>query len=196
MRTLPELLIFYKEVFLPAYAELVGYVGDKPAQVLIEIENMSTHLIRSLDESESETLRAENLNKAYNHLVRLAIDCYKMLWAVVRDDFLEAEEIAIAAMADGITKPQFFLYKQEFKEMSKRARELEMSLVGTTPEGCLSAWSAAIYFGWDVIGKYKKEMIKIPSPIVLTGEDAPESYRAPFARATSIDEAIGELGVH
>ena len=35
-----ELFEFYKKEFIPAYSDLVGYIGDKPQQVLIELENV------------------------------------------------------------------------------------------------------------------------------------------------------------
>ena len=189
MITLPDFLRFYKEVFLLAYSELVGYLGDKPRQVLIEIENMSTHLVRSIDIDESESRRQENLQKAYNHLVRVTIDCYKILWIQVKEDILELKEIADAVLAD-ITKEEFYVKKQIFKDMCREARALEMTSVGNSPERCLEAYSAVVYYGWDIIKKYKTDIIMRGA---VTGEDPPIGYEAPFGKAASIDTEIEKL---
>jgi hypothetical protein len=190
---LRKMILFYDNTYMPAYSELVAYLGDKPVQGLIEIENLTTHLIRYLDDTESTEIRDENLKKAYNHLVRVTLDCYKTLWLQVKTDLLEVEDIATAILSDGLNKGDFFILKQEFKELSKKARTTEMSLVGTAPENCLDAYSETIYFGWNIIAKYKKEIIMRQPLHDTTGEDPPDSYRPHFVRATDVDEGIEEL---
>ncbi len=42
-----ELFEIYQKKFLPAWADLVAYRADKPAQILIEIENTFAHIMQA-----------------------------------------------------------------------------------------------------------------------------------------------------
>ena len=65
--------------FLVSYADCIAYLGQKPIEVLIEIESAFMHFSVYSNEKESE-IKEENLQKAYNHIVRATLDCQKLIW--------------------------------------------------------------------------------------------------------------------
>ena len=78
-----DFIKFYKEVFLPVYADVVIFLNDKPIQILVEIENIFSHLMIFFDKKNPRDERIDNLNKAYNHLLRVTLDSYKILWVEI-----------------------------------------------------------------------------------------------------------------
>lgn len=189
--SLANFLCFHKEAYLPIYSDLVGYLGDKPRQVLVEIENIFTHFVRYSDQREEDGAREENLKRAYNHLVRVTIDCYKILWVEIKNDMVELRNIALEG---GMSQADFFVKKQEFKEKTMQARALEMESVGIHPQDCIAAYEEVINLGWDILKNFKDELIQHQtSGWSNVGEDPPASYRAPFCRTSSIDDGVDEL---
>ncbi len=75
-----HLFDFYRERFIPAYADLVGYVGGKPLQVSNELDNVLSHLAQCYNPNFDDAKKNENVDKALNHLTRVTLDCYKLLW--------------------------------------------------------------------------------------------------------------------
>lgn len=201
---LRKLVDFYRTSYFPIYSDLVGYLGDKPRQVLVETENLLTHIICFIDEDLSSDKRDENLRKAYNHLVRVTIDCYKILWVAVRDDILEVEAIQEQLAQNGMSQSQFFAYKQRFKELSKEARRVEMENIGSTPEACIEAYGKVIEYGWSIIGEAKKRIInsqpsgefEASSSSCSSGEMPPKTFiskNEKLSRPDDIDESLEEL---
>jgi hypothetical protein len=80
-----KLFEFYKKEFIPAYSDLVGYIGDKPRQVLIELENVLSHLSQLFNPKVTPEEKSVNLQKANGHLLRVTLDCYKLLWINLLD---------------------------------------------------------------------------------------------------------------
>jgi len=76
---------FYKDEFIPAYSDLVGYMGDKPQQVLIELENVLSHISQYFNPEINPEKVEINLHKAYDHLHRVTLDCYKLLWVIIHE---------------------------------------------------------------------------------------------------------------
>ena len=86
-----EVFEFYRTEFVPAYSDLVGYIGDKPLQMVIELENTFAHISQYFNPELNIQNKDKNLAKAYDHLVRVTLDCYKLLWVTVHEE-LEAIE--------------------------------------------------------------------------------------------------------
>ncbi len=192
--SIDEFIRFYKETHLPIYSDVVGYLGDKPRQILVEIENIFTHYVRWSDASESAENRSENLKRAHNHLVRVTIDCYKILWIEIKNDIVELDGIQQGMADSGVSSVEFFAKKQEFKQLSMHARSLEMAYIGTKPTECIAVYEAVINLGWDILGKFKDLLIRHQaSKTVCTGDDPPTHYSPPFKLASTIEEGINEL---
>ncbi|MBD3843616.1 MAG: hypothetical protein IE909_17410, partial [Campylobacterales bacterium] len=131
--TLENYTNFYHYTFKPAYADLVAVIADKPQQIIFEIENSYSHLMVYLSNNSdiSEETKKSNLNKAFNHLVRATMDCYKILWTEI-SDFLDniMEENVTRAFAFNADQAQILNTWNEFKKKAQKARQEEMESVG------------------------------------------------------------------
>lgn len=144
--TKDELISFYKNNFLPIYADVVAMLADKPQQIVFEIENTFSHLMVMLEHDETDqTLSHKNLDKAYNHLVRATLDSYKILWSEM-SNFLD--EI----IKDRHTRYSSFNGKDHeileswnnFKKKALEARQHEMKEVGKDQLLTISKYKDAI----------------------------------------------------
>ncbi len=79
-----DIFDLYRQRFIPVYADFVALTTIKPQQILIEQENILAHISQYLNIELSEELREENLQKAYNHMVRVTLDMHKLVWAELR----------------------------------------------------------------------------------------------------------------
>lgn len=68
---------FYEERFLPVYNNLVSTTGDKSIQVIIEESHALAHIVRANTVPASYE---ENMNKAFAHIYRAALDSVKIMW--------------------------------------------------------------------------------------------------------------------
>lgn len=71
---------FYRETFLPAYSDVVGTIVKKPKQIQTELENTLAHIAQYFNPNLNADTRENNAKKAYDHLQRATLDCYKILW--------------------------------------------------------------------------------------------------------------------
>jgi len=153
---LNDFLDFYQKTFLPIYGDLVAFLNDKPVQILIEIENIFSHLIVFLNENNPEKKRIDNLQKAYNHILRATLDSYKILWVEMSkfiDSLILNEEkrkFTINLNEDELLK----LWKN-FKKSSENARKLELSNIGENNiQSAITEYSKAIEIGKNIINHY------------------------------------------
>ncbi len=121
-----ELVDLYENIFKPAYADLVAYIGDKPIDILIEIENTLSHIFVALNDNEQEEIRKSNIEKAYNHLIRATLDCYKLLWVKLNEDIDRIFEIKTKRLALNISEYELIKLRNSFKEKAKEARKAEL----------------------------------------------------------------------
>ena len=80
---LEEIFKSYTEKVAPIYTYLVALKGKKPVQVLVEIENVFSHISQAVQGRNKQ----DNLERAKNHLERLHIDLYKLLLVEVNSLF-------------------------------------------------------------------------------------------------------------
>ena len=71
---------------------MVGYIGDKPHQIVIELENSFAHISQYFNPELDIQDKDKNLAKAYDHLVRATLDCYKLLWVTLHEQLKAIEE--------------------------------------------------------------------------------------------------------
>lgn len=176
MVTLEEFLSFHKDHYLPAYSELVAFLADKPIQVLIEIENLSAHLFNYLNSNHAN--KEENLEKAYNHLVRVTIDCYKLLWMSLDKEMSRLLESPNWASYLLVPEELFLQARLVYKRSAIAARSLEMRSIGADPTECYKLYAQVIYFGFDML-----KQIDLSNLSASMGEIPPDDYRSPHAPA-------------
>jgi len=149
-------LKFYKEVFLPVYADVIIFLNDKPVQILVEIENVFSHLMVFLDERNSKTERINNLEKAYNHLLRVTLDSYKILWVEISkfiDSLISNEEKRKFVI--NLEEHEVLKLWREFKKLSEDARKLELSNIGKNNiQLVIEKYGEAIEVGKNIIDSY------------------------------------------
>jgi len=145
--SLNELISYYENVFVKSYADLVALTADKPAQVLVEIENFNSHLIVVL-KNESDEIASSNLKKAKTHLQRGTLDCYKM-------QFIKINNLVLHFLKDlSLEDVQFALgdnYKKcvedwiKFSRSVRETRRHEVASTGHTQiEDAIAEYRAAV----------------------------------------------------
>ncbi len=82
--TIDEFFEKYRSYLIEPYAELVGIEVSKPTQILVEESNILSHLAQFTNAKLTDEARERNLVKAEDHLVRVALDVQKFLWASFR----------------------------------------------------------------------------------------------------------------
>ena len=156
-KTKEEFIEFYQDKFLPIYSDLVAVFGDKPEQLLIEFENISIHLIQYL-KSPASAIGKDNMSKAYNHMLRAAIDSYKMLWIYFDRELKNLfNNKWHRRFALNMSHSEFIQQFNKFKDEAKEARKLEMTNVGVAPEDCINLYNSVVEIGWNILKKYDRE---------------------------------------
>lgn len=150
-QSLSDLLNLYNYSFKPAYADLVAYIGDKPVEAIVEIENAFSHLMIYLDDAEPDDIRQDNLQKAYNHLVRATLDCRKLLWKKIVEDVDEIAKNKDKRLTLALSEKEFITLKQKLREKSIQARRKEMDNIGKEPLEAIKLYEEAIEVGQEIL---------------------------------------------
>ena len=155
-----KLFEFYKKEFIPAYSDLVGYIGDKPRQVLIELENVLSHLSQLFNPKLTPEEKSVNLQKANDHLLRVTLDCYKLLWVNLLDQLKKIEsDDSVRKLGLNISEAVFTMKLQKIKELAQEARTIEMESVGLSPMASIDKYKEVVKNSYELIDK--RDDIKI-----------------------------------
>ncbi len=148
MSNIDELAEFYRSECISAYADAVAHFGRKPQQVLVEFENALGHVFQFYNPHLTETQREENILKARNHLTRLTLDCYKLIWVGINDELapIYKDNERLFSCID-ISPDDFISKYNEFKNIIDEARRLELSSVGVDPLISVEKYKSAIKLG-------------------------------------------------
>lgn len=165
---------FYKDEFIPAYSDLVGYIGDKPQQALIELENVLSHISQYFN-PEIDTEKVEiNLYKAYDHLHRATLDCYKLLWVNIHEQLKTIDDDeSLRKLGLNISEAEFILRLQNIRELAQEARTLEMQSVGLNPMASFDKYKEVVSNGYELIksvDENKRREIKSLKRFITTKE--------------------------
>lgn len=152
---------FYLTTFRPIYADTIAFLADKPMQTLIEMENTFTHLMQSLVSDDLSDVQVENINKAYNHLVRATLDCYKMMWVEMDNQIaLFLDKTSNGHLAVNLEYSDAVSTWKKFKESAREARRAEMTGVGISPLDAISKYGSTIEIGWQILAKCDRAKLK------------------------------------
>jgi hypothetical protein len=123
-----ELLDYYYQKFIPAYADAVASLGDKPVQLLVEQENTLAHLLAYLEDESDKA----NLKKACGHLERATLDCYKIIWIEYKEKlkFFISLDNSNLALAFNSNESEVLKKIKKIDSLAKEARELESINIG------------------------------------------------------------------
>lgn len=143
---------FYRNIYVPAYADVVGYIGDKPEQTMIELENTLAHISQFYNPDLQIKDKEENLKKAYSHLTRATLDCYKMLWLEINEEIDKFNDDADSrAFILNVPEEKFIHEYQEFKNKAQNARKKELESIGVDPLESVELYKEAIVLGKNLI---------------------------------------------
>lgn len=149
--TFKDLFNLYNDNFKPAYADLVGYIGDKPFDVLVELENALSHIFVVFDPDAPVEIKKENLEKAYNHILRTTLDCYKLLWVYLDEDIEKISKSEVGALALTISEEEFLHLRTQFKNKAMEARKKEMMEIGKDPLQAVSDYREVAEIGMKIM---------------------------------------------
>ncbi|RZN14043.1 MAG: hypothetical protein EF812_06465 [Methanosarcinales archaeon] len=166
--------VFYRTEFVPAYSDLVGYIGDKPQQTLIELENTLAHISQHFNPRLDTKDKAKNLEKAYDHLVRVTLDCYKLLWVNIyeRLEVIDKNKFN-RKLGLNISEEDFRTKLQKLRKLAQEARRIEMTSLGLDPIAPLDKYKEVVKGGYeliDTIDENKMQEIRSLKRFVSTKE--------------------------
>jgi hypothetical protein len=155
-----ELFAFYRTEFIPAYSELVGYIGDKPQQVLIELENAVSHISQVFNPEATQQEKDENIEKAYNHLLRVTLDCYKLLWVSIHDQLkiIEGDQ-SKRKFGLNMSESSFLIKLQVLRKLAQEARKKETISVGLNPLASFDSYKEVVGAGYELIDSIDENKI-------------------------------------
>lgn len=164
--TLEEYLNYYHNVFFPAYSDAVAVTGDKPIQLIIEQENSLSHLSFYLSDNTDIT----NLQRAKGHLERATLDSYKLQWLFIKDQLEIYININKRNIATAFNLPaQEVLEKlNNFQELVKQARKLEMKNIGKGVSEAAEMYANAVEIGYELLEKVDTEKYHTYNEFKLT----------------------------
>jgi hypothetical protein len=198
MTLLADFFSLYKDEFLPAYNEMSLYLYIRPTDWLtrryyetnFESENALFHLIlhlSTLNESDFSSPRfqmtsSKDLDAAYKHLLRLTLDCRKITWIALDEDFrIIANSYVVRKSSFTVPERQIDRLYLNFKKSALKARIVEMENVGKKPEESLKSYATSIDCG--------KKLFQSANITILKAALIP--YRI-IARATNTLESIND----
>lgn len=156
-----KLFEFYRNEFIPAYSDLVGYIGDKPQDILIELENVVSHTSQIFNPEVNPQKKDENLKKACGHLLRVTLDCYKLLWVKIYEQLkMIDEDESIRKLGLNISESDFLIKLQELRKLAQEARRKEMTSVGLNPRASIDLYKGVVRKGYELMDNIDKNKIK------------------------------------
>ena len=150
---LNALFAFYRNEFLPSYSDLVGYIADKPQQILYELEHVFSHISQTYNPDVSPDMKDDNIEKAYGHLQRATLDGYKLLWVTIYGELRDIEEDeALRKLGLKISGSVFLIKVQELKKLAQEARKTEMMSMGIDPIASINLYKRVVTGGYELLG--------------------------------------------
>lgn len=142
---------FYRDEFLPAYADLISYIVEKPQQISFELEAALSHITQSYNPDIIDIKKKENIQKAMGHLERAALDCYKLLWVEIFKTIKGIEKLgSYRKFCLNTPEHDFIMGREKVRELARAARNKEMVSMGINPSASL-----------DLYKELKKESLKL-----------------------------------
>jgi hypothetical protein len=131
--------------FNPIYADLVALLGEKPVDVVLQIEAAFVHLAVA---SSNGDIAVDNYNKALSHLQRAALDVVKLLWLHKKKELSYViEDRDIRSFCVNTSESEFLEQYSRAEKLAQEARRVEISAVGVNPGASVEAYyEAAIAF--------------------------------------------------
>ncbi len=147
--SLEDIQAYYFNTFIPAYADTVATLGDKPVQLLIEQENTLAHMMAHLSESDDE----KNIYRALAHLERATLDCYKIIWVESKkklEYFIKLDNTNLA-LAFNKDESEVLDKIRKIDSLAKEARALESMNIGKNNTKALEKYIEVVELERDLL---------------------------------------------
>jgi len=156
-----ELFNYYRDEFLPVYADVVVYLAYKPDAVRMEIENVLSHVAKVFDPKLDDITKNANLEKAKRHLDRAILDCVKITWIELSQylDQINSDE-SLRRYCVNMPEHEFVKKYTEYLDLLAKARVTEMTHVGVTPLKSINEYKQAIRLGKELTGHIDNSKVK------------------------------------
>lgn len=143
---------YYREEFIPAYADVVVYLSAKPDETLLEIENILSHVFQVLNPELIETKKIENIEKAKGHLERATLDCLKIIWGDIGEHIQHInEDDNLRRYCVNMSENDFKRKVIEYNTLLAEARLIEMKSIGKTHDDTIKAYKKAIQLAKELL---------------------------------------------
>ena len=164
--TLKDYTDYYTENFIPAYADAVAILADKPEQLVIEQENSLSHIIAFLKDNKD----IDNLKKAKGHLERATLDAYKMTYVTLKEKInlytgVDKNNLGIAF---NLPQNEVIDLLKKYDKNVQEARLLEAKNIGKSNDSVIKKYEDSVKIGFKLLdsvdsekyGSYKSFNIK------------------------------------
>ena len=150
----------YSEIFIPAYSDLTGYLLYKPVPVLHSIENAFSHVMQCCNPSLDDIVRQENIKKAYHHLERATLDCYKILFVEIDKKISPiADDSELRKFAVNAPEREFLTQYVGFKKQLREIRLKEIENTGVNIGETIELYRDAVKIGFQLIASIDEQKI-------------------------------------
>ena len=138
--TQKELFHFYNDKFQLIYADLVAIKGDKPTEIVLQIESFVSHLAVANTTTDDEQVKS-NLTKAQGHLQRACLDAAKMLWKELKEraDRVYKKKGVLDWCIKDTSSTVKSMY-QRANDFASEARRIEVQNIGKNPEASIEKY--------------------------------------------------------
>lgn len=164
--SIKDVIEYYRSTFVPAYADLVSTTGNKPHQVLVEIENFNSHLIQCLQHPDTD-LGKRNISRALTHLQRGTLDCYKLIFVELNDRikvYMSDLTVLDIEFSLGSEHKANLSKWHKFSEDIRHARRQEVCNTGQQHNGEIVAlWKDAVEHGFSLLNQLNEAQARINS---------------------------------
>jgi hypothetical protein len=123
-----EVYAYLLDTFQPIYGDLVAVLGEKPTQIIFQLEAALVHLAVASRNSEDQH---ENCQRALVHLQRASLDAVKILWLVKKKQLsgiIEDEDVRQFCV--NTAESELLKLYRTAEHLAKEARQIEISSVG------------------------------------------------------------------
>lgn len=140
-----DVYAYFSDTFQLIYADLVAVLGDKPSQIVLQIDVAFAHLASARRFPE---YREDNQRKALGHLQRAALDASKLLWLTRKKEvngFIADEDVR--RFCTNCSETEFLEKYREAESLATEARRTEVQSVGVGPDAAIDLYyRAAVLF--------------------------------------------------
>ncbi|OEU59467.1 MAG: hypothetical protein BA870_08195 [Desulfuromonadales bacterium C00003094] len=136
-----DIYALYQGEFKEIYADLVAVLGNKPTQIVFELEAALSHIAVA---KTNPALNDENLEKAFCHIQRAALDAAKMLWLEFRKRASKyVEDGNLRKFCSNVPESEFVKSFEKAERLAFNARKTEIENVGKNPMASIKEYYAA-----------------------------------------------------